>query len=473
MSADVTYEILFPFSEYEVERILGKLPSGRVGSWLARNKKSDQRVVIKEVSLAASSGHQEWLDRRWNGWIPILEVKTGAASAIYIREYLEGAPLALPFAAGGWFEALKRVADISATLAPLHALRQAHGRLKPGNIIVDAEGRVNLSDPTFDPKRAESQPDEGDTGDHSIAFDVHYVSPEQIRGEPATPATDIYSLGCIFYEQFTGVPPYSNPSPLMTCHQHLTSPYPGTERLGFRMPSQVEQVVRRMLSKSPTQRPWDVMALLDLLEPLLDPAFSPASADATMKLSVSAIQKAAKAKMPPAKEEKPATPITEVDEPPTQSQPVLLVAPSARTRQADPGTGTLIITRKELRRLIENNELEKAPTRVMPAVSTDEAAPIPLVQAKPPAAKDLHDAETSISLFDSKTLSKAVIARAAEQAAKTQVFPAMVSDSHPAAKTESAAERRSFLMTALWIYSVIVTLLLLVCIVMIVLLLSA
>jgi serine/threonine protein kinase len=472
MSADGTYQLLFPFSQYEVERILGKLPSGRVSSWLARNKKTDQRVVIKEVSLAESGGHEVWIDRRWNGWIPILEVKTGGGSALYIREFLEGTPLGLPFAPGNWFESLKRVADICATLAPLHALRQAHGRLKPGNIIIDSEGRVNLSDPTFDPKRAESQPDEGDATDNAIAFDVHYVTPEQIRGEAATPASDIYSLGCLFYEQFTGVPPYSNVSPLMTCHQHLLAAFPGTERLGFRMPNQVEQLVRRMLAKNPGQRPPDVMALLDLLEPLLDPVFSPSSSDATMTLSVAAIQKEAKARSHEPKKEI-STPITEVDEPPTQSQPVVLLAPAARSRPADAGTGTLIITRSELRRLIENNELEKAATRVMPATPADEMAPIPLVQPKRPVAEDIHSAETSVSVFDSKTLDAAVIAHAAAKAARSGGAPVKAPEIAPAAQPKPEAGGRSFLMTALWIYSVVVTLLLLASIVVIVKLLSA
>jgi serine/threonine-protein kinase len=88
-----------------------------------------------------------------------------------------------------------------------------HRDIKPGNILVDREGRVKLLD--FGIAKLLQADDDGDagelTGDGMRALTPDYAAPEQLRGEPVSTATDVYSLGVLFYQLLTGRHPTASP----------------------------------------------------------------------------------------------------------------------------------------------------------------------------------------------------------------------------------------------------------------------
>lgn len=142
--------------------------------------------------------------------------------------------------------------QMCAALAYAHAKGIIHRDVKPNNFLVTKAGQLKLSDFGLVSVMSEAKL----TADGRTLGTVQYMSPEQIRGKPPlTPATDIYSLGCVFYEMLTGQPPYvgENPGPIMHAHLH-DIPRPISE-VNKDCPVTLERLVLQMVEKDPEQRP--------------------------------------------------------------------------------------------------------------------------------------------------------------------------------------------------------------------------
>ncbi|MBX3152520.1 serine/threonine protein kinase [Candidatus Obscuribacterales bacterium] len=96
----------------------------------------------------------------------------------------------------------------------------------------------------------------------------HYMSPEQSRGQADSPASDIYSLGCMFFEMITGHPPFSGDNVLTTMNMHQTEEIPSVgDAVDEKFRAEVDQIIARMMAKRPEDRYLSVMdAKGDLLE---------------------------------------------------------------------------------------------------------------------------------------------------------------------------------------------------------------
>jgi serine/threonine protein kinase len=122
--------------------------------------------------------------------------------------------------------------------------------VKPANILVTDERQVKITD--FGIARAVDAAALTKTGE--VLGTPQYISPEQAEGKPATPASDVYSLGAVAYECLVGQRPYEADSPVATALAHLRSPVP---ELPSTVPSPLADVVRRALAKSPDDRYHD------------------------------------------------------------------------------------------------------------------------------------------------------------------------------------------------------------------------
>jgi eukaryotic-like serine/threonine-protein kinase len=137
----------------------------------------------------------------------------------------------------------------------LSALRFAHRHgivhrdIKPHNVLVDAEGRVKVTDFGIARAGASQMTEAG-----SIVGTAQYLSPEQARGTDVDQRSDLYSLGVVLYELITGTLPFNGDTPVEIAMKHLsTLPEPPSERRPD-VPRDLDLIVMRALAKDPDDR---------------------------------------------------------------------------------------------------------------------------------------------------------------------------------------------------------------------------
>ena len=148
----------------------------------------------------------------------------------------------------------------------LRALSYAHRRgvihrdIKPSNILVTAAGIVKVADFGIARILEDDGADVGKPGE--IVGSARYMSPEQLRGEEATPRSDVYSVGVLLYHCLTGRPPFSGGVRVLA-QQHLhKSPTP-PRKLNRKISRQMEAVILKALAKDPSDRYPSATAMLD------------------------------------------------------------------------------------------------------------------------------------------------------------------------------------------------------------------
>ena len=156
-----------------------------------------------------------------------------------------------------------------------HEAGIVHRDVKPGNLLLAPDGTLKMTDFGI-AKRAGNET----TGLGVLLGTASYVSPEQVRGEPATPASDWYSFGCVLHELLTGTPPFTGPTVDVVMRQHLDAPPPPITRTD--VPPELSNLVTHLLAKNPADRPSsaaDVAALLAPANQTQVLAFTPPAAE--------------------------------------------------------------------------------------------------------------------------------------------------------------------------------------------------
>lgn len=125
-----------------------------------------------------------------------------------------------------------------------------HRDLKPQNILMTDDGTAKITD--FGIARAQSS--YGMTQTNTAIGSVHYMAPEQVRGEVATPQSDLYSLGIMLYELLAGKVPYDGETSVAVAVKHTTEPMPMVRDSDPRVPQALENVILKATAKNPSER---------------------------------------------------------------------------------------------------------------------------------------------------------------------------------------------------------------------------
>jgi cytoskeletal protein RodZ len=185
------------------------------------------------------------------------------------------------------------VAQTAAALHAAHAAGLVHRDIKPGNLLITPDGRVKITD--FGIARIADQVPLTATG--QVMGTVQYLSPEQASGHPASPTTDIYSLGIVAYECLAGRRPFTGESQVAIAMAQINEAPP-------ELPATVAEPVRNLvyacIAKNPADRPASAAHLARAAQALRRGDVQAAAASVPAILGVAGLTGAATVLMPSA-----------------------------------------------------------------------------------------------------------------------------------------------------------------------------
>jgi len=145
--------------------------------------------------------------------------------------------------------------QVAQALAAAHARNIVHRDIKPENVMVRSDGYIKVLD--FGLARQVLSTGDSRSGQSSVrlAGTLNYMSPEQTRAQPASSASDVFSLGIVLYELATGKHPFLRDSPVDTAHAIASAEPRPPRALNPGFPPTLDPLLLAMLAKNPAARP--------------------------------------------------------------------------------------------------------------------------------------------------------------------------------------------------------------------------
>ena len=147
-------------------------------------------------------------------------------------------------------EAVDTMKQLTSAVAEAHKRGIIHRDIKPQNVIVKSDGSLKILDFGIATAKGSAQL----TQANNVMGSVHYLAPELAKGEPASPQSDIYALGIVFYEMLTGDVPFKADQAVQIALQHMREPMPSVRKANPNVPQSVENIIIRATAKNPKLR---------------------------------------------------------------------------------------------------------------------------------------------------------------------------------------------------------------------------
>lgn len=268
---------------FTIQRFLGKGASGSV--WLARQESLARDVALKVLSPKLSQD-TDFVARfqaearaaaALNHPNVVHVYDVGAANGVHYlcMEFMDDGCLETNLLVNGplpWREVLQVLRDSALGLAYAQTQGLIHRDIKPANLMRGSDGRTRLADlglaTSIEAVHMEGGNGAGST-QRKLVGTPQFLAPEVIRGEPASPASDLYSLGASAYRLLSGHTPFEGERTADVLRSVLKDEPQGLGPRVPGLPTPVAGLVHRMLAKSPNARPASARVVVDEIDNIL------------------------------------------------------------------------------------------------------------------------------------------------------------------------------------------------------------
>ena len=245
---------------YRITRVIGR---GRMGIVFEGTEDGGEPVALKVVTTELSQ--DDVFLRRFRrevkaaqkiehpNVVPVLDDGVEGGLPYLVQRLIPGGSLADRVTDSGPLtleESVRLLAGAAAGIDALHNAGLVHRDIKGANILLEGD-TAYVSDFGL----AKDSQASNLTRPGQALGSLDYMSPEQIRGEDVSPATDIYALGCVMYEVLTGTPPFGGRPSMRVLFAHLQEPPPDLSADRRDIQPAVARAISRALEKEPADRP--------------------------------------------------------------------------------------------------------------------------------------------------------------------------------------------------------------------------
>lgn len=246
---------------YEITELIGV--GGMADVYKATDILEDKTVAVK-ILKTEFADNEEFVRRFRNeskaiavlshpNIVKIFDVGFTEKIQFIVMEYIDGITLKEFMEQQGvikWKDCVHFITQILRALQHAHDRGIVHRDIKPQNIMLFSDGTIKVMDFGI----ARFAREEGKTISDKAIGSVHYISPEQARGDVTDEKSDIYSVGVMMYEMLCGVKPFDGDNPVSVALMHMQNEAPPLRSVNDSVPEGLEEIVIRAMQKDAPKR---------------------------------------------------------------------------------------------------------------------------------------------------------------------------------------------------------------------------
>ncbi|MGN0598399.1 MAG: Stk1 family PASTA domain-containing Ser/Thr kinase [Oscillospiraceae bacterium] len=246
---------------YEITELIGV---GGMADVYKANDLLENRVVAVKILKNEFADNEDFVRRFRNeskaiavlshpNIVKVFDVGFSDKLQFIVMEYIDGITLKEFMEQQGvlkWKDTVHFIIQILKALQHAHDRGIVHRDIKPQNIMLFPDGQIKVMDFGI----ARFAREEGKTISDKAIGSVHYISPEQARGDITDEKSDIYSVGVMMYEMLTGVKPFDADNPVTVALMHMQNEPKMPREINDSIPEGLEEIVVRAMQKEPSKR---------------------------------------------------------------------------------------------------------------------------------------------------------------------------------------------------------------------------
>lgn len=186
--------------------------------------------------------------------VTVHDVGADGPTHYIVMEMVEGSDLKKVIKTQGalpWQKALNYAINICNGLGYAHRSQLVHADVKPQNILINQDDVIKITDFGIAQAYTDTMPQ---TRADVVWGSPHYFAPEQARGEKPSPASDVYSIGIVMFEMFTGRLPFVGASQRELAMAHIQAEIPRAKDVNPAVPEEISNIIAKVMSKRPNDR---------------------------------------------------------------------------------------------------------------------------------------------------------------------------------------------------------------------------